>query len=183
MVRIWGDILENKHNEYKNNNSSFEKLLKGISFLLLLVVVLLVLIYFKLDKMDKNFVILSNNDSIEVNTTNEEYDDVFDVFIETTENISDTLPLYDEFSDTSTTIATTEDKQKQPTETNTTTSPPDNSGKITYVINKNSKKMHYKNCSFVDRMKEENKTVVQLSKQELSNYLNSGYSFCSSCGG
>ena len=59
MVRIWGDILENKHNEYKNNNSSFEKLLKGISFLLLLVVVLLVLIYFKLDKMDKNFVILS----------------------------------------------------------------------------------------------------------------------------
>lgn len=69
----------------------------------------------------------------------------------------------------------------KPNQTTTTTKP---QSKIkTYVINKNSKKIHTKDCSFVDRMKEENKQTVQLTKDELNNYLNDGYTTCSSCGG
>lgn len=57
------------------------------------------------------------------------------------------------------------------------------SGKVTYVINKNSKKIHYSSCSFVDRMKDENKMTVKLTKEELNEYLKNGYTFCSTCGG
>ncbi len=53
----------------------------------------------------------------------------------------------------------------------------------TYVINKNSKKIHTKDCSFVDRMKEENKQTVHLTSDELNEHINNGYSTCSSCGG
>lgn len=68
------------------------------------------------------------------------------------------------------------------TNKNETTTKPQSKTK-TYVINKNSKKIHTKDCSFVDRMKEENKQIVQLTSDELNNYLNDGYTTCSSCGG
>lgn len=68
------------------------------------------------------------------------------------------------------------------TNKNETTTKPQSKTK-TYVINKNSKKIHTKDCSFVDRMKEENKQIVQLTNDELNNYLNDGYTTCSSCGG
>lgn len=54
----------------------------------------------------------------------------------------------------------------------------------TYVINKNSKKIHYPNCSYASNMKEENKLTVKLTSDELkSQYLSNGYTFCSRCGG
>lgn len=173
--------MDNKLNDSKKENSSIEKVLKTISFLLVLVVALLVLIFFKLNKINKNIVIMSDNDFSEFSTTNDKFNDVIDVFYETTFNVGDDLPLYNEISETSTS-ATTENIQTDTTKT-TSSAIPNNSTKITYVINNNSKKMHYKTCSFVSRMKEENKTIVQLTKDELNNYLNSGYTFCSSCGG
>ena len=76
---------------------------------------------------------------------------------------------------TSSTTSTTTNKNENPTKQQSKTK--------TYVINKNSKKIHTKDCSFVDRMKEENKQIVQLTNDELNNYLNDGYTTCSSCGG
>lgn len=65
-------------------------------------------------------------------------------------------------------------------QTTTTTTPT----KVTvYVININSKKIHKEDCSFVERMLEENKQTVQLTNSELNNYINDGYTICSSCGG
>lgn len=49
------------------------------------------------------------------------------------------------------------------------------------IINKNSKKIHSSTCSYVSKMKDENKIVI--SSDELSNYLESGYTLCSVCHG
>lgn len=57
------------------------------------------------------------------------------------------------------------------------------SAKTTYVINKSSKKIHHYDCSFVDRMSEENRLTVKLTDDELNEYLNNGYEMCKSCGG
>ena len=177
---IWGEDLDKKLNNIKNDNNTSEKFLKRISLYLLIIIILLLVLIFRIEKLNKNFTNLTQNDLIEF-STNENYNDVLDVFIETTENIGDTLPMYNEISST-TEYSTNKNNEKTTIET-TITSPSSASDKITYVINKNSKKMHYKTCSFVSRMNEENKSVVQLNKDELKTYLNSGYSFCSSCGG
>ncbi len=174
--------MENRPNNIRRSNAANDKTLRIIALFLFLITVLLMLIFLKLDKLSKNFVILANNESIEISTTNEEYNDVIDVFYETTEDMGDVLPLYDETSDTTSTIST-ESSESIKSESNVTTTTSNPSAKTTYVINKNSKKMHYKTCSFVSKMKDENKLIVQLDKQELNSYLNSGYSFCSSCGG
>ena len=85
-----------------------------------------------------------------------------------------------------------EQTTKKNTQTSSTTSTTTNKNETTtkqqsktktYVINKNSKKIHTKDCSFVDRMKEENKQTVHLTSDELNEYINNGYSTCSSCGG
>lgn len=96
---------------------------------------------------------------------------------EVEENNNETEKTTINKNDSNSTTTTT----KQENSTTTTTKPQSNA-KI-YVINKNSKKIHTKDCSFVDRMKEENKQIVQLTKDELNNYLNDGYTTCSSCGG
>ncbi len=93
------------------------------------------------------------------------------------EDIEETEKITNKKSDNNSNSITT----TKPNQTTTTTKP---QSKIkTYVINKNSKKIHTKDCSFVDRMKEENKQTVQLTRDELNNYLNDGYTTCSSCGG
>ncbi len=103
----------------------------------------------------------------------------------TTENIEEVEEDTDETEKStnkkneSNSTSTTTSKQENGT---TTTTKPQSKAK-TYVINKNSKKIHTKDCSFVDRMKEENKQTVQLTSDELNNYLNDGYTTCSSCGG
>ncbi len=175
--------MENRPSNIRRSNTANDKTLRIIAFFLLLISVLLLLIFLKLEKISKNFVIAANNESIEISTNNEEYNDIIDVFFETTEDMGDILPLYDETSDSTTTISA-ESSEIIESKTNVATTTASNpSAKTTYVINKNSKKMHYKTCSFVSRMKDENKVIVQLDKQELNSYLNSGYSFCSSCGG
>lgn len=67
-------------------------------------------------------------------------------------------------------------------ENNTTTKPSNQSTGNIYIINKNSKKIHNPDCSFVNRMNEENKQTVKLTQSQLNEYLNSGYTLCSSCG-
>lgn len=49
------------------------------------------------------------------------------------------------------------------------------------IVNKNSKKIHSSTCSYVSKMKDENKIVI--SSDELSHYLESGYTLCSACHG
>lgn len=53
-------------------------------------------------------------------------------------------------------------------------------GAKTYVINKNSKKIHSPNCQYANSMKEENKLVVEIDN--LEDYINRGYTICSKCG-
>ena len=123
-----------------------------------------------------------------------EYNRVSQVFHEE-KTPDDVLPILDV---TSTTENSKEEKEETTTnkksesnsttnsskeENNTTTTTKSQSKTKTYVINKSSKKIHTKDCSFVDRMKEENKQIVQLTNDELNNYLNDGYTTCSSCGG
>jgi hypothetical protein len=134
-----------------------------------------------------------------------EYNRVSQVFNEE-KKPEDVLPILGITSTTESTNDTVEDnndsqnneddKNEQTTKKNTqissTTSTTTNRNETTtkqqsktktYVINKNSKKIHTKDCSFVDRMKEENKQTVQLTSDELNEYINNGYSTCSSCGG
>ncbi len=50
----------------------------------------------------------------------------------------------------------------------------------TYVINKNSKKIHSPDCEYVSNMKEENKLTVEIDN--LEDYINRGYTICAKCG-
>lgn len=106
--------------------------------------------------------------------------------ISTTENADDVVEEIDETEKSTNKktdlTSTTTSKHETTTNANNTTTKPQSKTK-TYVINKNSKKIHTKDCSFVDRMNEENKQIVQLTNDELNNYLNDGYTTCSSCGG
>ena len=106
--------------------------------------------------------------------------------ISTTKNADDVEEEMDETekSTNKKTDLTSTTTSKHGTTTNTdNTTTKQHSKTKTYVINKNSKKIHTKDCSFVDRMKEENKQIVQLTNDELNNYFNDGYTTCSSCGG
>lgn len=49
---------------------------------------------------------------------------------------------------------------------------------VKYILNTNTKKIHYPSCSSVDQMKENNKQATDLSKEEL---ISQGYSPCGRC--
>ncbi len=49
------------------------------------------------------------------------------------------------------------------------------------VVNTNSKKIHSPDCSYVKNMKEENR--LEISAEQLEEYLNDGYSMCAHCKG
>ena len=143
----------------------------------------------------------NGTDSIEYQTRNA--NSSFDVFTETTKNIEDIIPMFEEDDTTASESQTQEStvgNSKKPsgnavqsssqavTEAKTTVSDSksttvNKAAKTTYVINKNSKKIHRYDCSFVDRMNEKNKQIVQLTDSELQEYLQNGYTNCSSCGG
>ncbi|MCH5192213.1 MAG: hypothetical protein J1F23_08630 [Oscillospiraceae bacterium] len=81
-------------------------------------------------------------------------------------------------SNTGSTPGTTQKSQENPTANSN-----NSSSKTTYVINTNSKKIHKSNCSYVSSMNDSNKLVVSLTDAEHSEYLSSGYTACSRCGG
>lgn len=116
--------------------------------------------------------------------TKAESNDPYEVFSEETEPTSDEASSTESLSSDSETSST----QKAATENTSsvdTTSPAKPQGKVrSYVINTSSKKIHYSDCSYATRIKDENKLVLNITEDELkSNYLSNGYTFCSKCGG
>lgn len=183
-------------NEFIKKHASSEAVIKRIALYLLLSCVLLLLIFFKLYQINENILLLNNNNlnSLTSNTTQSEYESVKDIYIEEETKPGDIIPLYDEIYENSSTESTTENSKEYSSNnkgtestnssvTNQQTNEDEHLTKTNYVINVNSKKIHYADCSFVSRMKEENKKSIKLSKIELNEYLSNGYTFCSSCGG
>ncbi len=181
--------MKDKINEFLKRSLSNEETLKRIALYLFLIAVLLLLIFFKLNEINKNIIESPFMNSV----SQKEYESVSDVFIEKEEDISNILPIYGENEDNSTTNTTgndseittdtkeTEANNEEKTEVSSSNS--NNSTKKNFVINANSNKIHYADCSFVNRMKEENRKYVQLSDNELNEYINNGYTLCSTCGG
>lgn len=175
-------------------NSKTESLLKLVSGLLVISCTITVILLFKINEMNNSLNRLSY--IMDNETESYQYKDTIDVFYEETENGEEKLPIYDEYhsnknenitdnkitentSKKDNSVATTENNTNKNEETQSSNI----STKRNYVINTNSNKIHYSSCSFVARMKEENKKEIELSKDELNNYLNNGYTFCSTCGG
>lgn len=198
MVRYtkWGVKMNEQHEYDMKSNNKLEKLIILLSVLLVIFGILTVFLLVKMYKIDNTL----NKLSYIINSEISEYEneDLIDIFTEETEIPESNLPIYDELSSGETTIENTTtgnisndvtiknettSKQNNVTEAVTNTTSTDSENKVTYVINTNSKKIHYAQCSFVNRMKEENKQTIKLSKNELKNYLENGYTFCSTCGG
>lgn len=129
----------------------------------------------------------NGTDVIEIQTKDEEFESIVNVFIEPTKSAEDIVPLLEEITtEEKSTRENTTEKAKDITkqsQTTQTTKNESNSSKTTYVINIVSKKIHLADCSFVSRTKEENKKTVELTDDELQQYLNNGYTLCKICGG
>ena len=147
--------------------TSKESNIRWISFACVLIVTLLGIIALLLYDMNKD--IHSLIDLLE----DGEYNRVVDVFYEN-ENTSTT-------TEPESTIVNSVESTTKSENITSTTKPQSNTN--TYVINKSSKKIHLQSCSFADRIKEDNKNVLQLTKEELQEYLQNGYTKCSTCGG
>ncbi len=190
--------MKDKIIEFLDKSVSSEIILKRIAFYLLLICVLLGLIFFKLNEINENIILAIEPIVSNYNTEKEEV--VADVFLEDKFNVvedkfemGDTLPFFDEPENTSSTTtvqniietSTNINKSEPKTETTTEvlTSNTNSTQKHNFVININSNKIHYDDCTFVNRMKEENRKYVQLSNIELKEHLNNGYTLCSTCGG
>lgn len=180
--------MKDKIIEFLEKSVSGEAVLKRIAVYLLVACILLGLIFFKLSEINQTILDVSN--PILSNIKTEENESVKDVFIEDNNNVlGEVLPLYDELKEDES-KNTTENKSEIPSDKTTTEKniestvyQQDNSKKYDFVINVNSKKIHYADCTFVGRMKEENRKVIQLSNDELNEYINNGYTLCSTCGG
>ena len=170
--------MKDKIIEFFENSVSCEAVLKRIAAYLLVACILLGLIFFKLNEINQTILDVSN--PILSNIKTEENESVKDVFIEDNDNVlGEVLPLYDELKEDES-QNTTENKSEIPSDKTTAQN---NSKKYDFVINMNSKKIHYSDCTFVNRMKEENRKAIQLSNDELNEYINNGYTLCSTCGG
>ncbi len=177
--------MKNFTEKFKHFFSS-DASLKRVPLYFLITCVLLVVLIFKLNQTNIYLQEIAANgtNSIELET-DENYKDVVDVFIETTKSPEDIIPLLDEVT-TKQNESTT--KQIEITNKNVTANKQDETtvnqnGKTIYVLNINSKKIHLADCSFVDRTKDENKKVVELTEEELELYFKDGYTLCKTCGG
>ncbi len=182
--------MKDKITEFLKKSITSEIILKRIALYLFVICFLLLISFFKLCEIEKNIAqIAESNPNSFVN----ENESVADVFFEEEKGIGDYLPLYDEIEENSTSETTTHtvetsskvqnDETTSGTVTEASTSSYNNSSKMNFVINVSSNKIHYADCSFVNRMKEENRKSIQLSKDELNEYINNGYTLCSTCGG
>ena len=201
-VKIFFEVLD-LDNENKNSRikdfveylCSDEFKIKTITFCCIVMAATLVLIAGELYNIYKGINAVTDlledgeyNKVVEVFHDEKTPEDVLPILgvVSTTENADDVVEEIDETekstNEKTDSTSTTTSKHETTTNTNNTTTKPQSKTK-TYVINKNSKKIHTNDCSFVDRMKEENKQIVQLTNDELNNYLNDGYTTCSSCGG
>lgn len=196
-------MKDNKLTEFFKKITTSEAALKRVPVYFFAICVLLTVLVVKISKTNTYLQRIAENgtNSIEYQTRNA--NSSFDVFTETTKSIEDIIPMFEEDGTTESesqtqesTVAgsekpsgnTAQSSSQAVTEAKTTVSDTksttvNNAAKTTYVINKNSKKIHRYDCSFVDRMNEENKQIVQLTDSELQEYMKNGYTKCSSCGG
>ncbi len=181
--------MEDKFSTKLKNMFSSESSLKRIPFYLFLICILLIALVVMLVKINHNLELIAENggSGIEAITKDENYENVLNVFTEDEKTLEDSLPYYKVDEETTSekaepTSNNFENTQK-PTESTTENQPNDSVPRTTYVININSKKIHFSDCTFVNRTKEENKKTVKLSSDELNEYLNNGYVFCKTCGG
>lgn len=176
---------------------SSESSLQRIPVYFFLTCVLLVILICKLGETNHYLKDIAANgtDIIEIETKDEDFKNVVDIYVETTKSAEDIVPLLNEMTTEKTPTENSKETTSKKSETttkesaskdNTTTQSTNNnnkSDKTTYVLNISSKKIHLPDCSFVDRTKEENKKTVELTEKELQEYLNNGYTFCKTCGG
>lgn len=177
---------ENKALKLFKKVTDSENSIKRLPFYFFLICVLLVVLIFKLNQTNQFLGEIAANGtaSVDFETLNRDLE------------INDNTPPTSDWTYYSTEESTTEGSGKNATSTSsvsekesekTTPAPQtqsnDNATKATYVINKNSKKIHKSNCTFVSRMKDENKLTVKLTKEELNQYIKNGYTMCSTCGG
>ena len=165
-----------KIKSYIKKFTSEEASLKKIPFYLFLVGVLIVILIVKINETNKYLKIISenNNPSIEIHTKDDNYDEVLNIYTENEKTPEEILPNPYEEIVTKPSENNTEETVEPSVSTN---------NKQKYVINTSSKKIHLPECSFVERTKEENKKTVELTKDELNNYLQNGHEFCKTCGG
>jgi len=179
-----------KFSEKLKNFFSSEASLQRIPIYFFLTCVLLVVLICKLGETNHYLKEIAANGTnvIEIETNDEEYDSVADVYIETKKDAADIVPVLDVLTEENTDEAVTEqskDNTTKTTQSETTTKEDLNNSnsKTTYILNVNSKKIHLADCSFASRTKEENKKTVELTSDELKQYLKDGYTLCKTCGG
>ncbi len=86
----------------------------------------------------------------------------FSVEIKTTKSIEDVFPDITSLDSTETTCL---------------------AGAKSYIINTESKKIHFRDCYVLENTSDEKKKSVILTDEELEEYLNNGYEVCKKCGG
>ena len=163
-----------KFSDKLKNTFSQEASLRRIPLYFFITCVLLVVLIFKIGETNNYLQIIAENGGVlGIHYEEKTEDEKVNIIIETEENedIGDVLPMYEFLEaqkDESTTII--EDSTI-------------NSSATTYVINKDSKKIHKEDCSFSKRMNEENKLIVKLTPEELNEYFENGYTLCTTCKG
>lgn len=200
---------DNKFTEYFKKITETEASLRRVPKYFFVICVVMILIFGQLVKTNDYLKTIAEN-TARSNSVKETF---VEEVTETEKTIEDFIPILEEISryeeENSTTIfyhntddneetSSVETTTKRQTNSNTsnasknetttkketTTKSSENNAKSkTYVINTNSKKIHYADCTFAERTKEENKKTVKLTDDELKSYLNNGYTFCKTCGG
>lgn len=186
-------VLE-KFSEKLKKLFSSESSLQRIPLYFFFTCVLLVVLICKLGETNHYLKEIAENGTEVIKIQTKDNNDDVDIYIDTTKSAEDYIPLLEEMTDDSTTTEkeketttkkdeTTSTTKESVTQQSSTQKNENKSDKTTYVLNISSKKIHLPECSFVDRTKEENKRVVELTEEELKEYLNNGYTFCKTCGG
>ncbi len=174
--------MDKKSNDKPEQNILREEAYKRMPLYLFVICIVSIGILITLVKVNKNLeIIVAHIGGIDVIEKDDQYDSIVEIFKEEEKEKGDILSYYDEISSESNTGKN--DTSTSITETTSNSSSDNSTMEIKYVINTDSNKIHYSDCSFADRTKEENKETVNLTKDELQNYLNNGYTFCKTCGG
>lgn len=155
-----------------------------IPYYFLAICILLTVICIELGTANRYLKRIANGGATYRLETKTESNDPYKVFSEENEPSSDEASSTENSSSDAET-SSTQTAAIENTSSVSTTSPSKPQGKVrSYVINTSSKKIHYSDCSYAERIKDENKLALNITEDELkSNYLSNGYTFCSKCGG
>lgn len=181
---------------YKDKASALKKFIENaftseakaarIPYYFLAICILLTVICIELGTANRYLKRIANGGATYRLETKTEANDPYKVFSEETEPTSDEASSTEDSSSKDVTSSTKDNTTENAVALNTsTTSSAKPQGNVrSYVVNKSSKKIHYSDCSYAERIKDDNKLVLNITEDELqSNYLSNGYTFCSKCGG